>query len=796
MRKLILLLLLTVNYLVFGQELFRVTGRIVSKSGVPVPGVFIKLDGTQSTSISDIDGKFSLRAPSIGEYSILTSHIEFKTTKTTILIERSHQQIEIILEPQVRVLKQVEISDGKTIEKDLNAAEFKVQMKTISDIPSPFKDISRLIVTLPGVNATNELSSTYSVRGGNFDENLIYINDMPVYRPFLIRAGRQEGLSFVNPDLVQGLSFSAGGWRAELGDRLSSVLEVDYKEPDEFHSSLSVGLITGSFHVEGSSRDRRLTYLAGYRHKDSRYLLNTLETQGQYLPTFDDFQGMVTYDFSPLKNKRTTIDLFSLYARNRYLTIPESRTSEFGNFQRSFRLFVGFDGKETLDYDTYQGGLSLKHRWNSRLQSKLINTYIRSLEVENIDLESGYRLCDVDKNSGSDRFNECAVVRGIGTLYDNGRNGLEVEFLGTELKNELIVNDLNEVEFGIGFRMEKIEDRLDEFSFMDSADFVIFDRAGLGKRKNNIKLNNGRLQGYVQHNVTSRDSLRKFTYGLRFHKWSLNNQMLLSPRVQYQSRLRNNKNWSFKVASGLYHQPPIYRELRDRLGNQNFGVQAQSSAHLLIGADHYFQMWGREFKFFMEGYLKYYYDLNPYDIDNVKIRYFAVNNARAFATGADFRVNGQFIEGAESWFSFSVMHAREDITGDGKKFIRRPSDQRLNMSIFFQDHMPNNPLVRVNLNLNFGSGLPFGPPLADSLRNRYSGDIYMRADAGFAKIIELKGNAPLDLDNIVIGADLLNIFGTENAISYIWIEDVVGQTFAVPNTLSARFLNIKITFNR
>ncbi len=786
--------LLSLPFQGFSQFTYELSGTVVDDKLGPIEGAFVNVEGRNKSAVTDRKGKYRILLDYKGKIKVSVSHVEFVNSEKGVDINSSRKKLDFRLKPDVKVLKQIEISTGKTVEKELNASEFKIKLNTITDIPSPFKDISKLIITLPGVSGNNEFSSTYSVRGGNFDENLIYINDIPVYRPFLIRAGRQEGLSFVNPDLVQDLSFSAGGWTPKHGDRLSSVLDVKYKSPDEFHASASIGLLTGSFHIEGSTRNDRLTYLAGYRRKDTRVLLNTLETEAQYLPTFDDFQGILSYDFSKLKNKGTTIDLFSLYARNRYLTVPETRVTDFGSVQSSLRFTVGLEGQEILNYDTYQGGITLKHRFSERVRVKWINSYVRTLEIENFEVSSLYELCDVDNDLGSDSFDLCRSLRGLGALYDFGRNKLEAELLGTELKAEFVINDFQSLEFGVSFRNEEVNDRLDEYSFADSSGFVIIEGVGLGRRRNNINLSSQRSQAYVQYQLQSYDSLLKITAGIRAHYWNTNGQILFSPRVQGQITLGPEKRWSLKAATGIYHQPPFYRELRNRTGEVNIEVLAQSSIHFVLGADHYFTMWGRDFKLSTEAYYKWLWNVNPYDIDNVKIRYFATNDANAFAMGTDFRLNGQFIPGAESWFSLSFLNTKEDIATDTVGFISRPSNQLMNLSVFFQDYMPNNPSVRVNVNLNYGSRLRFGPPLEDDLRNFFKGDSYLRLDMGFSKIFTLK-KEPAGIKNISLGADVLNVLGSNNAISYIWIRDVIGNNFAVPNSLSARFLNLKMTVN-
>lgn len=771
------------GYSIYAQYLL--SGQVIDEKNQPISSVNVRVDESNKGTTTNVNGEFRLKL-STGSYTLTFSHIGFEPVERVINVRDGDLNVVVQMQESTTYLEQLEISDQKVAFPRPNL--IKIDPRSAKLAPSAFNDFSKILVTLPGVTSNNELSNTYSVRGGNFDENLVYVNDIPIYRPFLIRAGRQEGLSFINPDLVGDVAFYAGGWEPRYGDRLSSVLSVDYKKPTEFGGSLTLGLLGGAFHLQGNHLNNRVKYSVGVRRKSSQYLLNTLEVNGQYLPRFTDIQSYANFDVGKKRNKTQLGVLFS-YARNRYLTQPENQETEFGTFQQSFRFLVAFEGQEILNYDTYQTGIKLTHHFNDRLRLEVINAGVYTQEREYFEVEGGYRLCDVDNDPGSESFNDCVITRGIGTNFAFGRNKLEARIFNHETRLNFLWRSNQEFEMGLGYTNESIDDRLNEFEFVDSADFSTI----TDQRFNQIDLNSNRIKGYFQNSSFYFDSLHVMTVGVRFHYWDLNDQLLVSPRFQYTFRSSPLSATTYNFSLGSYQQPPFYRELRDRQGEINLDVEAQSSIHLTLGMDHVFQMWGRNFLFRSELYYKWLYNLNPYDIDNVRIRYFATNNANGFARGIDFRVNGEFIKGTQSWFSLGLLQTREDISGDGIGSLRRPSDQRVNIGVFFEDHIPSDPSIRVFLNFLFGSGLPFGPPGNDDFRNSFSGPEYFRGDIGFSKIFSFKESARMK--SVWVGLEVLNVFGVDNTISYTWIEDFNNNQFAIPNSLSARFLNIKLITN-
>ena len=646
---------LIVGEVAIGQNAF-INGKILDSDQQGIEGVNIVTNINRSTT-TDSTGRFSLSIPSQTEVTITFSHVSYQTRTREVLLQPGENLLlNLELETDATVLDQVEVVD-RAAQDDFVPSLTTINPEAARLLPSPFGEFNKVLATLPGVVSNNELSATYSVRGGNFDENLVYINDIPIYRPFLIRAGEQEGLSFINPNLVENIQFSSGGWTPEYGDKLSSNLAITYKKPSEWKGSASISLLGGGAHVEGTSKNRRLSFLAGVRHKSSQYLLNTLETQGEYLPRFTDVQSYITYNLDKERN-RTELSLLFGYANNRYLVEPETRETRFGTFSQAFKFLVGFQGQEILKYQTYQTGLRLDHQFSKSFSSSVIVSGFYTQEREYFDVEGAYRLCDVDNNPGSPGFNECAIVRGLGSNYRSGRNLLDARIFNLQNRSEWQVSPQSLIKFGFGYDRELIEDQLNEYEFTDSADFVLFNTPPINT---SIDLNTYRLQGYLQHDFWFASN-HKISYGIRLNYWSYNQELLMSPRFQYAYQTTWSRPVTFTAALGWYQQPPFYRELRNFQGEINPDIQAQSSLHAIIGADYNFKLWDRNFKFVSEAYYKHLDNLIPYDIDNVRIRYYGDNIASGYAAGLDFRVSGAFIKGTESWFSLGILKTEEDLT--------------------------------------------------------------------------------------------------------------------------------------
>ena len=769
---------------------WTINGSIISEEGTAIAQAEIFFPDFNKTILSDGYGAFHFKInDSIDHIKFTIGHIAYQRRDFFVVQTNRIQDVEFVLVSREILLEKIEVSETTDNAQERAQNQIKLNAKSVLVMPSAFGDFSKVLSTLPGVAANNELSSTYSVRGGNFQENLVYVNGIQVYRPFLANTGRQEGLSFINPDFVQDISFYAGGWQPKYGDKLSSSLNIEYKEPDRFESSASVGLLGGKIYLGGSSDNQRSKFSIGLRHKDARYLLNTLEVSGQYFPKYTDVQGFFTFDLtkksSALINK-TKLNWLLSYGQNRYQTIPISQSTVFGSVAQNFRLQTDFIGKESLHYDTYQTGFNLSHRLNDRFKTSLIASTVSTQEKENFEVEGAYRLCDVDQKSQVDFNDKCIVTRAIGTNFDYGRNSLSVQISTIENRNEWLINSNNLIEFGVGMSHQNIADDINEYGFIDSADYVTTTQY----IQNELSMSSNNYFGYLQYSFFDYDSSHIFNIGSRFNYMNWTDQFLLSPRVQYQYRPSWSVPTRINFSVGFYHQHPQYREFRNREGEINKDVSAQKSLQLITGIDRFLTLWGRPFIFTTQAYYKYLWDLNPYEIDNVRIRYYADNIAIGYATGLDVRINGEFIAGTQSWFSLGLLKTMEDIENDENGYQRRPSDQRITIGAFFEDHLPNDPSLRVYLNLNFGSGYPFGPPNNSAYRNAFSGDEYYRVDLGLTKIIPIS-NLNF-LKNIILRLEVLNILEADNTISYHWIEDVNGNNLAIPNSLSARYFNLKI----
>lgn len=791
-----LLLVVLVAAATLGQTEAIVKGRIASQSGESLADVKVSVPELRLETKATSSGSYYLKVPSRSKpYTFVFSYIGY-VSQNHLVVATEAKQISLdisLLENQAKT-KDVEISE--------DANRYQVSSLTINPqlakvLPSPFGDFNRLLALMPGVIANNELSSGYSVRGGNYDENLVYVNDMEIYRPQLVRAGQQEGLSFVNPDLVKNVSFSAGGWQPRHGDKMGSVLDVEYKKPEKWGSNISATSLVQSISLDAGDTNSRWAFVTGFRRKNAAGLFGRsilgqgFDVTGEYFPRFIDWQSHLSYDLSPQGQKgRTTIGLISSYADNRYRLVPASRETDYGTLTNKLRFTVAFAGMEELRYRTWQQGLKLSHKWSEKAKTHVTISYVLTREQEVLDEEAGYRLCDVQSDPNRSNFNQCIADRGIGTLYSYARNVFGAKIFNGIARHFLQWNDKHFVEIGGQFSYEQIQDRLYEYGFVDSADFV---RVNPPIQASHAP-SSFRYQAYIQDSWSPSQEWT-ITYGLRLNYWTLNGQMLLSPRLQASWRPDWERDFVFRVATGRYVQPAFYRELRNSQGQLNPSLRAQQSWHWIAGVDYQFKLWNRDFKWTTEVYYKRLTDVVAYDVENVRIRYFANNQARAYAMGMDTRLAGEFVSGVESWFGLSLLNTKEDIAGDSRGYYRRPTDQRITFTSFFQDHLPGNPSVRAYLSLIVGSGLPFSVPGDINQRSAFIGPSFRRVDIGTSKIVSLgNGQHPIGrhISMIQIGVDLLNVLGSANTISYTWIKDVNNQQFAIPNTLSMRFLSFKL----
>ncbi|WP_426059179.1 TonB-dependent receptor [Hymenobacter sp. B1770] len=802
-----------------------VTGTLRDADGQPLELAAVGVEGQPSGANTTVEGTFKLqvRVPEAGQSTVLiVRRLGYLPLRVPLKLPTdAAEPLLLTMRLDTKALGAVKVT-GRSDQADTReqVSITRIDPRSAKEIPSPFGDFNAILKTLPGVVSNNELSSTYNVRGGNYDENLVYVNGFEIYRPFLVTSAQQEGLSFINPDLVKQVEFSSGGWQPKYGDKLASVLSVDYKTPEKFAASLTGSLVGGAAHAEARSANGRVSYLAGVRYKNAQYVLNALrQAQGGYNPTFYDAQAFVNIGLGKRKDmQRTTLGLLGVVAHNDYRFSPETGRATFSTGTNQFtRVFIAYEGRERMQFDTYQSGLNLKHDFSPNLQMELLGSALISRELEYRDVEAAYTFAEINRDPTSPDFNQAVRQRDIGSQFKNSRNNLTAQIYTAETRGRWTPGGAHTVRWGAKIGRERISDVLNEYSFADSADFVPDERRL--RLRSDLRLLSTRSQGFVQDTWVL-DSMRTISYGVRAHYWTTNGQLVFSPRVQYSQISRRHPNRSFKAAVGVYYQAPFYRELRDQqttqLGVQqgflNPALRAQKSYHFIAGKEISFQQFGRPFKFSGEAYYKYLTDVVPYDVDNVRLRYFAKNNATAYAAGFDARVSGEFVKGAESWFSLGLLTTQENVVGDSisffdangnqtsrqaKDYIRRPQDQRLNVGVFFQDHLPNNPSVRGYVNIVYGTGLPFTPPNQPDLRGTSALETsYKRVDLGFSKVVGLKNNdAPkahfYSFESLWLGLEILNVLAANNVAGYSYLQDVNGVTYSVPSYLSQRVVNLR-----
>ncbi|GAB4162492.1 MAG: carboxypeptidase-like regulatory domain-containing protein [Winogradskyella sp.] len=784
---------------------------------MPIENVNIKAS-TGEGAATNINGFFELRIPSDIEVTVEFTHLGHKRVIQKFNLKNG-QELEYnpVMKVEAEQFAEVVITTNTRQNED---GVVTISPRTLRTIKGAQPGIENILKTLPGVNISNELSTQYSVRGGNFDENLVYVNEIEVYRPFLIRSGNQEGLSFVNTDLVSNVDFSAGGFQAKYGDKLSSVLDITYRNPVAFGVRTDLSLLGGSVAAETVSKNGKFSGIAGVRYRDNSLILNNLETEGNVEPVFADAQTYLTYRFSD----KFHLNFLGNISLNRYNFQPENRQTNFGTLQEPVALLVFYDGNEEDEYQTYFGALKANYFVNNNLTLKFIGSAYHTLEQEYFDIFAQYRLGEVNTNIGDENLGDVEFSEGIGSQLTHARNDLDAFIVNAEHRGDYNIDEESTVEWSAKYTHEDIRDRLVEYEIIDSAGFSIrppnFSIPNLQPYEpfegpltafENIRALNrvqiDRMQAFAQYSKRTNWGNHEVFYnaGVRMHNWTVsgdniesNTQTVFSPRAQFAIKPDWDKDMLFRVAGGLYYQPPFYRELRDSSGVVQPNVKAQKSFHIVWGNEYSFKIWDRPFKLVTEAYYKGLTDVNPYTLENVRIRYRAANNATAYAYGLDMRLNGEFVPGTESWFSFGYLKTEENINNRG--YIARPTDQRLKFGALFQDYVPNMPNLKMYLNLVYNTGVPGGSP---SYADPYDFQIrlrdYRRADLG----IQLELVNPTKTYNakwkkafreLSLGFEIYNMFNNQNSITNTWVRDVyTKRQFAIPNFLTPRVFNLRLS---
>jgi hypothetical protein len=793
----------------------RVKGIILDENKQPVEGVEVSF--LDQTTVSNKNGFYILEIPAKTSSLLLFRHLSYGNYSITIELKPNEDyELHPVLNLHSEQIGEVKIDNKgrKRVEGVTNIAPREIRL-----LPGANAGIENLIKTLPGVYSNNELSTQYNVRGGNYDENLVYVNEIEIYRPFLIRSGQQEGLSFTNTDMVENVDFSAGGFQSKYGDKLSSVLDITYRKPIEFGATAEASFLGGSLTLEGVTKNQKWSGIIGGRYRDNSLLVNSQDTETNFKPAFADVQSYIT--FTP--NNKWQFSFLGNISSNKYDYQPLVRRTKFGTIDNPTELSVFYEGQEKDKYTTYFGALKTTYLVNDNFSLKLIGSLYHAVEQEYFDILGQYRLGEVDTNIGSDTYGEVEFTRGIGSQLNHGRNNLDALIANLELKGFHNLSSKNQVEWGFKYTREDLRDRLVEWEVIDSAGFSLNPPVGYDKNDQpyspytgplvpyqNVRATNfttiDRLSGYVQFNRRSTIGTHEIFYnlGVRAHNWnvtgdnmSASNQTVFSPRGQFAIKPNWEKDMLFRFSLGMYHQPPMYKELRNYQGVVVSDVKAQQSIHYVLSHDYSFKLWGRPFKLVSEAFYKSMTDVNPYTVENVRIRYQADNNAEAYAVGFDTRLNGEFVPGTESWVSFGYLKTEENI--DNKGYIPRQTDQRLKFAVLFQDYMPNIPNVKVYLNLVYNTGLPGGSPsYADPYVYQNRLKDYRRADVGFSYVFVDQDNPKekgffKNFKEMAIGVEIFNMFNNQNAITNTWVRDVyTKQQYGIPNYLTTRVFSIKL----
>ena len=821
-----------------GQEPITIVGQVTDRAGLPLPGAtVIPQDFTRGAVLTDEEGRYALSLPGKLRWVVRYSFVGYKT----------EEQIFNDLEwgetrtANIRLTAGVALSTSEVVADGERTAPIqRIDPKIASRIPSPRGTIEDALMQAP-VNFTSELSSAYNVRGGSFDENLVYVNDIEVYRPFLVRAGQQEGLSFPNPDMVESIDFSAGGFEARYGDKMSSVLDIQYRKPREAATRMTASML--GLNLQQDAVAGAWTFNTGFRYRDNAYVLGSLDEGGEYQPRYIDLQSFVTWDpdgYGPWE-----LEWLGMFGANDYRFTPQTRQTEVGNINEALRLTIYFDGAEDTRFRTGFGSMAI-NRTTETTRWRLITSMFRTSEQESFDILGAYYLDELDRDLGSDDLGEALVNRGVGAFLNHARNALDAEVLSLALKGTASLGgDQIHLAWGLKAQQERIDDRLSEWEYVDSAGYSTphpLDSVGYptadDRPAQTIELNDvvraensiasRRAQGFLQSTwsrETRTGAAWKANVGLRGHWWSFNNELVGGPRghISYTPAGADTAQTStvFKLSGGLYWQPPFYREMRGLDGQVNPDIRAQRAVHAVLGMDRQLEMRGRPFKLVTELYYKDLASLIPYEVENVRQRYYATNNASGYATGVDFMLNGEFIEGIQSWLRMSVMSTAEDLEDDSyynffndegalivpgftlndspvdsalvePGFIPRPTDQRFNLSLLFQDEMPGNDAYKVLLSLYFGTGLPYGPPSFERYLDVLRTPLYRRVDIGFSRDLFTKQPEANATRSGFVALEIFNLLGIRNTINHTWIEDVNGRMYAIPNYLTNRRINVKV----
>ena len=813
------ILLLTCLFSVAQKRFAIVSGTVFDENEHAVSNASVTILGRVAGIVTNDSGNFSIRVPSDRAFALVFSYTGYKTEQRNFLLnQHENEKVIVRLEKASQQLETFVVTDQR---QRRETGLVTINPKNAINIPSPTGGIESLIKIFVGSN--NELTSQYSVRGGNYDENLIYVNDFEIFRPYLVRSGQQEGLSFINPEMTRSVSFYNGGFQAKYGDKMSSVLDVQYNKPKAFGGSAYVGLLEQGFNLQGISGNQKFTYVAGVRNRSNRNLLGSQETKGNYVPSSADFQALLTYQFNP----KWSAELLTNLSQTRFTLVPEFSQQTSSVFSPLFSANIGLDvyfaGKEEDRYQTNMIGLSVLQQISKNLRFKWMVSRFENDEKESVDITAAYLFGERDFDKSKPTFGLITNPLGAGAYQNYNRNRLNIEVWNASHKG-YFTKGKNYIQWGVTAERQIVHDKLNEWQYQDSAGYSLphdpSQLALFSVLKSKADLNITRLSGFVQDNIIFKDtSSFALQAGVRYNYNSLNHEFFVSPRLNFSYKpVQWKKDFVFRGAVGIYDQPPFYREYRRFDGSINTNLKAQKSWQAAGGFDYNFSTASRPLRFTTEAYYKNMWDVVPYDIDNVRLRYFGENKAKAYAAGIEMRLFGDIVKDAESWISLGIMRTRENINNDfyynykldslnqptdstltQGGWLRRPTDRLITFGMFFQDYLSTNKNIKMYLNTLYGSNLPYNIPNSVKYRNALTIDPYIRIDIGFSALLmdsdksKRRSHNPFrDFENIWATLEVFNIIDRANTISYLLIKDFSNTTFTIPNRLTPRLLNAKL----
>ncbi len=802
-RYITLLLALLVSCAVTALCQVKIHGKVIDQESQPLEFVTIRVAGTAIGTTSGLDGTFKLSAPQTDTITVVFTCIGYEELRRQLIDPKGDLALNVRMRPKDHALTEIEVTDFRKQTTQMQGID-KDSYRLAADATGG--SIESLLTTMAGVNSNNEMSSQYSVRGGTYDENCVYINGVEVYRPQLVSSGQQEGLSIINPDMVGAIGFSTGGFGVEYGDKMSSALDITYREPESLEGALSLSLMGVSASLGQAAG--KFSQLHGVRYKRNSSMLGSLESKGEYDPNFFDYQTHLTFKF----NKKLKASFLGNIAVNNYKFTPVSRETNFGTSTDAKKFKVFFDGMEKDRFETYFGALNLTYKHNRSTEFTLLASGYLTNELVAYDISGEYWLDQAGTTGSGNPDNAIGGELGVGRYHEHARNRLKIGVFGIGLSGHTSIKRHN-LTYGVNFNRQTIMERTREWELRDSAGFTLpSDGQNIRMIYNltsNHDLSTNRLAFYVADSYKLNTSLGYFSLsgGLRFSYWDFNKEFLVSPRVNAAFVPERNNAWTFRFATGLYYQQPFYKEFRqpveDAYGNNfirlNSDIKSQQSIHLILGADYTFRMFDRPFKLSGEAYYKKLNNLIPYEIDNLKVVYEGENLTDGYTTGLDMKLFGQFVPGTDSWISFSLMKTGENLNGVN---VPRPTDQRYSVAVFFTDYFPKFPKLKFSLRGIFSDGMPTTAPHSSRDKGYFRAPAYKRLDIGlqYALLSPLPENQTPSgfrkwIKSIWLGVDAFNILDISNVSSYYWVTDVNNIQYAVPNYLTRRQFNVRLSID-